>query len=253
MTSPLLRRGALLLAVVRLAAWITRGPGRFFVLLNTARSSSSLYVKIFTLASGEATHPHLSMRARLINMSGFLFYWLTMRGKEMQMRGRSIYVGAFFFILIAVTACAAETQQPPSPTPVPNTPTPIPPTATSQPPTSTPAPPTPEPTTAPIPITTFEDMAGTWLRSYGGFDYTFRINSDGTGAGGWSSSPTSFWLEEGILHISNIGSSMCTNDQVGTYEVSGAPGEYIVFKTVDEPCAARRPIVSGKWTEASVR
>jgi hypothetical protein len=57
------------------------------------------------------------------------------------------------------------------------------------------------------------------------------------------------WFEEGLLHIREM-TATCSKEQVGMYEVTGAPGEYLIFTPVDDPCARSRNI-QGMWTPKS--
>jgi hypothetical protein len=117
-------------------------------------------------------------------------------------------------------------------------------------PTDTPTP-TPEPTSTPISITTFEDMEGVWSRTYRGAEFHLTLHRDG----GITHVEVYFpqdvrvpeiWFEDGLFHMRETTSS-CTRDQLGIYEITGVPGEYLIFTTVDDPCEVYRNF-RGKWT-----
>jgi hypothetical protein len=135
----------------------------------------------------------------------------------------------------ALTAAAAATASTPTQTLVP---------------TDAPTP-TPEPTSTPFPITTFVDMHGVWSRTYRAAEFHLTVQKDG----GITHVEVLFpqdvripdiWFEDGRLYIQETTSS-CSRDQIGIYEVTGAPGEYLIFTVVDDPCAVYRNF-RGKWT-----
>jgi hypothetical protein len=112
--------------------------------------------------------------------------------------------------------------------------------------------PPPGPTAAPIPITNFEDLAGTWLRSSRGFNYKLEVYLDG---GAKSTvmfiTPYTLTFENGQLHaLNSIEFPDCPVNTLGIYEVSGVPGKYLVFELIEDPCQTPRGF-RGKWTEAS--
>jgi hypothetical protein len=116
--------------------------------------------------------------------------------------------------------------------------------------------PVPEPTTTPISIATFEDMEGVWFRTYRGAEFKLTINKDG----GVTHIEVYFpqdvripdiWFEDGLLYVRET-TPTCSRDQVGTYEVTGTPGEYLIFTPVDDPCAVYRNF-RGKWTVVSTQ
>ena len=116
--------------------------------------------------------------------------------------------------------------------------------------------PMPEPTTTPISIATFEDMEGVWSRTYRGAEFHFTIYKDG----GVTHVEVYFpqdvripdiWFEDGLLYVREI-TSACSRDQVGIYEITGVPGEYLIFTPVDDPCGVYRNF-RGKWTEVSTQ
>jgi hypothetical protein len=110
----------------------------------------------------------------------------------------------------------------------------------------------PEPTATPVSIATFEDMEGIWSRTYRGAEYRLTINK----GGGVTHVEVYFpqdvripeiWFEDGLLYIRETTSS-CSRDQVGTYEVTGTPGEYLIFTPIDDPCGVYRNF-KGIWTK----
>jgi len=116
--------------------------------------------------------------------------------------------------------------------------------------------PIPVPTTKPISIATFEDMEGVWSRTYRGAEFHFTINKDG----GVTHVEVYFpqdvripdiWFEDGLLYVRET-TSTCSLDQVGIYEITGVPGEYLIFTHIDDPCGAYRNF-RGKWTEVSTQ
>jgi hypothetical protein len=134
----------------------------------------------------------------------------------------------------ALTAEAVAAEASPTPIPIP---------------TETPTP-TPEPTSTPFPITTFEDMEGVWSRTYRAAEFHLTVNKDG----GLTHVEVFFpqdvripdiWFEDGLFYIQETTSS-CSRDQLGVYEITGAPGEYLIFTVVDDPCAVYRNF-RGKW------
>ena len=121
--------------------------------------------------------------------------------------------------------------------------------------TDTPTP-VPEPTTTRSSIAKFEDMEGVWSRTYRGAEFQLTIDKDG----GVTHVEVYFpqdvripdiWFEDGLLYIQET-TSTCSRDQVGIYEVTGAPGEYLIFTPVDDPCGVYRNF-RGKWTEVSAQ
>ncbi len=165
---------------------------------------------------------------------------------------RSIsFVTSIILVSILLTGCGSPVEEP-TPTAVP-TDTLVP--TQPPPPPDTPTP-MPEPTTAPIAITTFEDMEGIWLKTSRGFDLTLEIFKNGVvnhktaDCGGCSKLPDT-WFEDGFLYIQET-SWGCSQDQIGVFEVTGVPGEYLVFTLVDDPCGVDREF-KGKWTEASAQ
>ncbi|NIM96116.1 MAG: hypothetical protein GTO18_20645 [Anaerolineales bacterium] len=144
-------------------------------------------------------------------------------------------VTSIILISILLAGCGTPVEEP--------TPTALP-TDTSE--------PTPEPTTAPIVITTFEDMEGTWFRRDGwlGVDLMLEIFKNGKVSHGIADRPEpripDTWFEDGLLYIQETIDDSCSQDQIGVYEVTGVPGEYLVFKLVDDPCDVDR-FFEGKW------
>ncbi len=119
-------------------------------------------------------------------------------------------------------------------------------------PTQVPSSPTTEPTSEPVAITSFEDLAGTWLRTLRGFDYKFEVDKQG---GATMTvmfiTPLTLSFENGQLHmINSIEFPECPVNTLGIYEVRGVPGKYMIFDLVEDPCQGSRGL-KGKWTEIS--
>jgi hypothetical protein len=161
------------------------------------------------------------------------------------------FVTSIILISLGLSSCGPSLEGPP-PTAIP--------TITSlptepPPPTDTPTPIT-EPTTTPISITTFEDMEGVWSRFYRGAEFELTLYKDG----GVTHVEVYFpqdvrnpdlWFEDGRLYIQETTSS-CSRDQVGIYEITGTPGEYLIFTPIEDPCEVYRNF-RGKWTEISTQ
>ena len=163
-------------------------------------------------------------------------------------------IAPIILLSMLITGCASSaddqvvTPEPPAPTDIPiPTEVPI--------PTDTPTP-LPEPTTAPIAITTFEDMEGTWLRTIQGRDLTLEIFKNGMVQGTAAYNDVvrmpDTWFEDGVFYIQDNDDIHCSDDQIGVFEVTGVPGEYLVFTRVNDPCGVDR-MFKGKWKEASVQ
>ncbi len=117
--------------------------------------------------------------------------------------------------------------------------------------------PIPEPTSTPMAITNFEALAGKWTRIGKGWylreDVEWRLTIDETGpatiwAPGGGVNPH-FSFEDGLLYTIFYAEGGCSNVP-GTYEVSGVPGEYLIFRIVDDVCHGGHHL-RGKWTAAS--
>ena len=156
------------------------------------------------------------------------------------------FVTSIILISISLAGCGSPVEEQalaavPTQTPVPTQPPP---------PTDTPTP-MPEPTSTPMAISKWEDTTGIWVRNYKGVDAGLSIYEDGAvsywfaGSGGPFS--IQLWFENGILFASEHTQDYCTN-QIGTYEVSGVPGEYLIFEVIDDECASDRAL-RGKWIE----
>ena len=134
-----------------------------------------------------------------------------------------------------LTAAAATNTSIPTQTPLPtDTPTPV-----------------PDPTTTPIAIAALEDMEGIWSRTYRGAEFKLTINKQGRVTHVEVYFPQvvripDIWFEDGLLYIQET-TSTCSRDQLGIYEVTGVPGEYLIFTPVDDPCGVYRNVI-GKWT-----
>lgn len=112
--------------------------------------------------------------------------------------------------------------------------------------------PTPEPTTAPIAITTFEELAGKWYKKDRGDEFSLFVGEDGGASRAQPGGVVNLkiWFEDGLFYAGD--DPYCEADQLGTYEVSGVPGEYLIFTVVDDPCAGDR-VFRGKWIDISLR
>jgi hypothetical protein len=113
---------------------------------------------------------------------------------------------------------------------------------------------TTEPTATLVSITTFEEMEGIWSRTYRGAEFKLTINKDG----GVTHIEVYFpqdvripeiWFGDGFLYIRET-TSTCSRDQLGIYEVTGVPEEYLIFTPVNDLCEVYRNF-RGKWTEFS--
>lgn len=174
------------------------------------------------------------------------------------MTNRASYIGTVVIVLTGLTACVAETQQLPSPTPVPKTLTPIPPTSTPEPPIVTPSPstaepttpPTAEPTSPPIAITTLEDMSGDWIRKRPGkSDVDMGIYAQGLVVIGFIVNDA--WIEDGLIYLrEGEDEDFCSLDEIGIYEVQGVPGEYLIVTVVEDPCTVNQREFAGMWAKA---
>ncbi len=156
-------------------------------------------------------------------------------------------ITSIILIIILLASCGSPVEEP-APTALP--------TETLV-PTEPPSPthtsvPTPEPTTAPIVITSFEDMEGTWFRRDGwlGVDLELEIFKNGKVVHGLVDWPENrkpdIWFEAGLLYIQETSVDFCSPEQAGVYEVTGVVGEYLVFKLVDDPCGVDRNF-EGTW------
>jgi hypothetical protein len=159
------------------------------------------------------------------------------------------YVPIVYIMLVGLVlgACVAY---PDNPVPATNTPTSAPPTETPtpEPPTPTPLPPTAVPTVAPVALTTIEDIVGRWEDE----DAWILLNEDGrfvSGAPGWQCVMQS-WFDGGQLYIEHLSGICCSIGEIGTYEVRGVPGEYLIFTLIEDQCVMR-PQMRGTWESAT--
>jgi hypothetical protein len=148
-------------------------------------------------------------------------------------------------INILLAGCSRQVEEP-SPTAIPTVTL-----APAQPPTQTDTPtPMPEPTVTPMLITQWEDVTGIWIKSTGR-QMRLSIYEDGRVSywceGYGEAFPILLWFEDGFLHARENTQEFCTQ-QIGTYEVSGVPGEYLLITVIDDPCAQDR-MLRGKWID----
>ena len=157
------------------------------------------------------------------------------------MRSTSMVI-FIIFVSIFLAGCGSPVEEP-APTAVP-TDTPVP--TQPPPPADTPTP-MPEPTSTPIPITTYEDLAGQWTRMKQGYEWRLNIKEDGT-ASDWVQVRSWFAinlrLEDGLFYVNYESDSVCTD--IGIYEVSGVPSEYLIFSVVEDACSVARGL-RGNW------
>jgi hypothetical protein len=153
-----------------------------------------------------------------------------------------------------LVGCTSSTQQSQPPTPVPNTQTVTTEEMPESAPTDSPAPPTSKPTQALISIDNLSDLAGTWLKSAGGFDSKLDVKPSGEATFrlglGLGTRVVEIWFEDGLLHFKEDPWPECPDGAIGIYETSGIPGEVLKFSLVDDPCVSDRGL-RGTWTEAS--
>jgi hypothetical protein len=103
-----------------------------------------------------------------------------------------------------------------------------------------------------MPISTFEEMVGTWFYSQGP-RAKFQIFENGEVV--WSPDiddyrPMAIWFEEGHLHVLGGENDTCPEGTIGIYDVSGVPGLKLIFTVVEDPCFSDRGL-RGKWEPAS--
>jgi len=165
----------------------------------------------------------------------------------------TILVLSILLICSLLAGCGSPVEEQ-APTAVP-TETPV--STQPPPPTDTPTP-IPEPTSTPMAITNFEALAGTWTRIARGWtvgpdvEWYFKIDENGTASvrakvGGGAQVGLRF--EDGLLYHTFYFDFGC-KDMPATYEVTGVPGEYLIFRVVDDNCVDSRHL-RGKWTAAS--
>lgn len=64
--------------------------------------------------------------------------------------------------------------------------------------------------------------------------------------------PLDIWFEDGLFHALLMDFPGCPEGTIVIYEVSGVPGEYLIFELVEDPCVSISGF-RGKWIEASAR
>ncbi len=162
---------------------------------------------------------------------------------------RPKFLVSVILISFYIVSCGASVEEIP-PTTIPtNTNVP-----TQPPPPSETPPELPEPTSTPMAMTTLVDINGFWQTTQKGIDWRFDIAENGEARGWNSSDPT--WLainltfENGLMYHEYVVSWHACADVIGIYEVSGVPGEYLVFTKVDDECGVERGL-QGKWTRGT--
>ena len=100
-------------------------------------------------------------------------------------------------------------------------------------------------------IGTVEDLVGAWEAGHWVLEFTER--------GGYRVRPTSssvamvageFWFEEGELHLRDR-TGGCSQNEVGRYEIQGAPGDSFTLIAISEPCDTRGVVFIRQWTWVS--
>jgi len=154
-------------------------------------------------------------------------------------------IPSIVLINILLVGCSPQVEEP--------TPTAIPAAslAPTQPPTQTNTPTLmPEPTATPMLITQWEGVTGIWIKPKGR-QMRLSIYEEGRVShwveGYGEAFPILLWFEDGFLHARENTQEFCTQ-QIGTYEVSGVAGKYLLITVVDDPCAQER-MLRGRWID----
>lgn len=90
-------------------------------------------------------------------------------------------------------------------------------------------------------IIDLNDLVGRWENR----NLEIKIYDSGTAVEG-SEWYFEFVFEDSLLHVAEEPWEECEDRQVGIYEISGVPGEFLIFTKIDDPCLKR--VFSGKRT-----